>query len=203
MNLNAYPFYDSLDTETIDFLQKRLKPIELKKDSILFFQGDVCEHILFLTKGVVRLYIQSDAAEEITLYQLKEGEQCIVNTASTLSQTEAIGTAVTASDIEGYLLDVASVKALANRSDAYQSFLFSIYTLRMGDLAKLINDLRFKQLDERILEWLESQKSNPIKTTHEHIANELGTTRVVVSRILKELEKASKLKLSRGAIELM
>ncbi|MDF1878941.1 Crp/Fnr family transcriptional regulator [Sulfurimonas sp. SAG-AH-194-C20] len=203
INLDMYPFYDELDSETIGFLRANLKPISLKKDNILFYQGDICDNILFLIRGTVRLYIQSDTADEITLYELKEGEQCIVNTASTMSQTEAIGSAVTLTDIEGYLLDVKSVKELAHRCDEYQSFLFSIYTLRMSSLAKLVNDLQFKQLDERILEWLNKQGNSPIKTTHEYIANELGTTRVVVSRILKELEKKSKVKLSRGIINIL
>ena len=105
----------------------------------------------------MRLYIQSENADEITLYQLNAGEQCIVNTASTISQTDAIGSAVTVTDIEGYLLDVASVKELAHSSDAYQSYLFSIYTLRMGDLAKLVNDIKFKNLNERVLEWLKNK----------------------------------------------
>ena len=86
MNLNAYSFYSQLDSDTLKFLQEHLKPIKIPKNTILFFQGDVCENILFLTQGKVRLYIQSDDADEITLYQLNEGEQCIVNTASTLSQ---------------------------------------------------------------------------------------------------------------------
>lgn len=202
-HLHNYPFYQSLDEKALAFLEKNLKPIEVKKDTILFFQGDICENILFLTSGKVRLYIQSDNGDEITLYQLNAGEQCIVNTASIMSQTEAIGSAVTLSDVEGYLLDVHSVKELARTSDAYQSFLFSIYTLRMESLAKLINDIKFKHLDERILEWLKAQHTHKIATTHEEIANELGSTRVAVSRVLKELEKSSKLLLSRGVIELL
>lgn len=201
--LHNYPFYQSLDKKALAFLEKNLKPITVQKDTILFFQGDICENILFLTSGKVRLYIQSDNGDEITLYQLNAGEQCIVNTASIMSQTEAIGSAVTLSDVEGYLLDVHSVKELARTSDAYQSFLFSIYTLRMESLAKLINDIKFKHLDERILEWLKAQHTHKIATTHEEIANELGSTRVAVSRVLKELEKSSKLLLSRGVIELL
>lgn len=200
MNLKEYTFYNELEESSLEFLKQQLKPIKLPKGNILFFQGDTCENILFLTSGKVRLYIQSDNADEITLYQLNAGEQCIVNTASTLSQTEAIGSAVTVTDIEGYLLDVQSVKELAHSSDAYQSYLFSVYTLRMGDLAKLINDIKFKKLDERVLEWLKRQNSKEIQTTHEAIANELGSTRVVISRVLKELEHKQKVKLTRGAI---
>ncbi|MFT5660467.1 MAG: CRP/FNR family transcriptional regulator [Sulfurimonas sp.] len=202
MNLESYSFYNKLDSNTLEFLKKHLTPIKVPKNNILFFQGDVCDNILFLTSGKVRLYIQSADADEITLYQLKEGEQCIINTASSISQTEAIGSAVTVTDIEGYLLDTSSVKALASMSDVYQSFLFSIYTLRISALAKLVNDIKFKKLDERILDWLKSQKSKTIETTHETIANELGSTRVVVSRVLKELENTQKVTLTRGCITL-
>jgi CRP/FNR family transcriptional regulator len=203
VQLDNYAFYRHLDEPSKAFLKLHLKPISAPKGSILFFQGDVCENILFLSSGIVRLYIQSDDGDEITLYQLLAGEQCIVNTASTISQTQAIGSAVTLTDIEGYLLDMASVKELAHKSDAYQSFLFSIYTLRMGSLAKLVNDIKFKKLDERVLEWLQNQNKKVINTTHESIADELGSTRVVISRVLKELEHKHKLKLTRGAIELL
>ena len=203
MSLEAFSFYKDLKDESREFLKEHLKPIEILAGNILFFQGDICENILFLTEGKVRLYIQSEDADEITLYQLNPSQQCIVNTASTISQTEAIGSAVTLTDIKGYLLDVKSVKALAHTSDAYQSFLFSVYTLRMGDLAKLVNDIKFKKLDQRVLEWLKAYQSTTIETTHEKIANELGSSRVVISRILKELEKRELILQKRGIIELL
>lgn len=203
MNLKEFSFYDELDASSRDFLKTRLQPISVPKESILFFQGDVCDSILFLTSGEVRLYIQSDDANEITLYHLHPGEQCIVNTASTLSQSEAIGSAITLTDIEGYILDMYSVKELAHNSDVYQSFLFSIYTLRMANLARLVNDLQFKNLDQRILEWLYSKTEKEIKTTHKTIANDLGSSREVVSKILKSLENDGIIELSRGSIKLM
>lgn len=202
-DLQTYEFYNNLEPKAKELLHTHLKPVKVPQGNILFFQGDVCDNILFLTKGSVRLYIQSDDADEITLYQLNPGEQCIVNTASTISQSEAIGSAVTTSDIEGYLLDVSSVKRLAHMSDVYQSFLFSLYTLRMNDLAQLVNDIKFKKLDERVLQWLEKQHTNPITTTHETIANELGSNRVVISRVLKNLEKQGKITQSRGEITLL
>jgi len=203
MDLQSYSFYENLTDISLEFLQKKLKPISIGEGNLLFFQGEVCKNILFLTKGSVRLYIQSEHAEEITLYELNPGEQCIVNTASTISQTEAIGSAVTLSDIEGYLLDVQSVKELTRQSDAYQNYLFSIYTLRMGHLAQLVNDIKFKNLDERVLEWLSSHGNKIIYTTHEKIANNLGSNRVVISRVLKELERDGKVLMTRGAIKVV
>ena len=201
MKLSIYPFTNQLEPEAIKFLKTHLKPIQVPKGNLLFYQGDICSDILWLTKGKVRLYAQAEGIEEITLYTLQPGEQCIVNTASLLSQTQAIASAETVTDIEGYLIDVGSIKKLAKISDVYQDYLFSLYQLRFTSLANLINDIKFKRLDERILDWLQKQDSKIIKTTHEFIANELGSSRVVISRLLKELEQQGKVILHRGKIE--
>ncbi len=203
MQLSIYPFTDQLEPEAVKFLETNLKPIQVPKGNLLFYQGDVCGDVLWLTKGNVRLYAQAEGIEEITLYTLQPGEQCIVNTASLLSQTQAIASAETVTDIEGYLIDVKSIKKLSKISDVYQDYLFSLYQLRFSSLANLINDIKFKRLDERILNWLQKQDAKVIETTHEFIGNELGSSRVVISRLLKELEQQGKVILHRGKIELI
>jgi len=201
MKLSTYPFLENLEADATLFLEQHIKPISIPKNTLLFYQGDICENILWLTHGKVRLYTQSDSIEDITLYSLKAGEQCIVNTASLFSQTEAVASAETLSDIEGYLIDVESVKKLAKMSDVYQTYLFSLYQMRFEDLTSLINDIKFKRLDTRIVEWLNKQPSNIIETTHEQLASELGSSRVVISRLLKELEDKGVVVLHRGKIE--
>jgi len=203
MQLSTYPFINKLESEALTFLQTHLKPVQVPKDNLLFYQGDICDTILWLTKGEVRLFTQADGIEEITLYTLQAGEQCIVNTASLLSGTQAIASAQTMTDIEGYLIDAHSVKTLAKLSDVYQNYLFSLYQLRFASLTNLINDIKFKRLDVRILEWLQKQNNKIVETTHDQIANELGTSRVVVSRVLKELEEKKNVILYRGKIELL
>ena len=200
MQLTSYPFLDKLEPEALHFLQKQIKPISIPKNTLLFYQGDICDNILWLTSGEVRLYTQSDTIEEITLYTLKAGEQCIVNTASLLSETDAIASAETLTDIEGYLIDVKSVKALSRMSDVYQSYLFSLYQLRFEELTGLISDIKFKCLDTRIVEWLNKQPEKMIEVTHEQLATKLGSSRVVVSRLLKELEQKGTVALHRGKI---
>ena len=77
------------------------------------------------------------------------------------------------------------------------------YTIRMTDLAKLVNDIKFKKLDVRLLEWLQKHEEKKINVTHEEIATSLGSARVVISRTLKELEREGKVILHRGAIEVI
>lgn len=203
LNLNKFPFASSLEKEALTFLEQNAKAISIPKNNILFYQGDICESVLLLTKGEVRLYMQDEGVESIDLYTLKSGEQCIVNTASSISSTNAIASAESLTDIEGYLLDSESIKKLSSLSPVYQSYIFSLYTIRMADLAKLINDIKFKKLDTRLLEWLQKHQTKNIKITHEEIANSLGSSRVVISRTLKELEKKEKVILHRGSIELL
>lgn len=71
----------------------------------------------------------------------------------------------------------------------YQQYIFSLYTIRMSSLATLIEDIKFKRLDERILKCLGTQEGPNIDIKHDELANVLGTSRVVISRTLKELEK--------------
>ena len=201
MKLISYPFLNSLEPDALVFLEQHIKPISIPKNTLLFYQGDVCDNILWLTSGEVRLYTQSDSIEDITLYNLKAGEQCIVNTASLLSQTDAVASAETLTDIEGYLIDAESVRKLSKMSDVYQSYLFSLYQLRFEELTSLINDIKFKRLDTRIMQWLNKQDSNMINITHNQLATELGSSRVVVSRLLKELEEKGMVALHRGKIE--
>lgn len=203
MKLTAYPFLDNLEADALAFLENHIKPVSTPKGTILFYQGDICDTILWLTSGEVRLYTQSDDIEEITLYTLKAGEQCIVNTASLLSGTNAVASAETVTDIEGYLIDDKSVKTLSKMSDVYQNYLFSLYQLRFEELTGLINDIKFKRLDTRIIEWLQKQPNSMIEITHEELATELGTSRVVISRLLKEMEQNGTLILHRGKIQLL
>jgi CRP/FNR family transcriptional regulator len=132
-----FPFYEDLDKYALEFLKIHLQPIYVPKDTILFSQDDICDSILFLTSGEIALSMKSDAEEEIFLYRLKAGEQCIVNTASTLSQTKAVATATTLSDIEGYIIDMYSIKELIANCRPYQEFIFSLYRVHMGSLVKI------------------------------------------------------------------
>ena len=86
-------------------------------------------------------------------------------------------------------------------SDAYQSYIFSLYQLRFEELTNLINDIKFKRLDTRIHEWLNKQPNTMVEITHEQLAIELGSSRVVISRLLKEMEQKNILILHRGKIE--
>lgn len=203
LHLHDFDFAKSLNSEELDYLTRHAKPISLPKQTILFYQEDICKDILLLGKGEIELYMYAENDKKIPLYTISDGEQCVINTSSTISQTPAIGTAQSLSDVEGWLISEATVKYLMHRSPSYLNYVFSLFTIKLDALATLIQDIKFKKLDSRILEWLKAHPSNIVQATHEEIAEALGTSRVVISRVLKDLEKHNLIRLHRKAIELM
>jgi len=203
LDLHDFEFAKVLNGEEFDYLLRHAKRVSIPKHTIIFYQEDICKDILLLGKGEVELYMYGESDKKIPLYALKEGEQCVINTSSTISQTPSIGTAQSLSDIEGWLINEEVVKYLMHQSPTYLNYVFSLFTIKLDALATLIQDIKFKKLDSRILEWLHAHPSNIVQATHEEIAEALGTSRVVVSRVLKDLEKQNLLKLHRKEIELL
>jgi CRP/FNR family transcriptional regulator len=203
MKLDEFDFYKTLNSEDRAFLEHVLKPVALPQKSILFFQGDSCQDILLLSSGELRLYLHGEESETITLYHLHKGEQCIVNTSSAISSSPAIATAEALTDIEGWLLPREHVKTLMLRSDTYKEFIFSLFALKLSSLAEVIEDIKFTKLEDRLIKLLKrNQPKVELTTTHEALAVELGSSRVVISRLLKKLEAQEKIVLHRGKIEI-
>jgi len=201
--MQHFPFFEELSNEAQTLLVSHAKAVKMPKGMELFAQGDQCKDILFLVDGSVRVYRLHESGQEITLYFLENGEQCNVNLNSAFTNTPAIGTAVCESEVEGYLLPADVVKTIYAAEAAYQQFVFTLFARRLEGMAGLIEDVRFKKLDHRLLDWLHEQDSFEINITHEKLASHLGTSREVISRLLKEFEHNGIVQLHRGRIDVL
>jgi len=201
--MQNFDFFDKLTNEEKKYLLKNSKKITLPKNYTLFYQGDVCTDILFLEEGKVNLSIHGDLNEVISLYEIGCSEQCIINISSAISGTPAVATAETITSIKGRLVPLQIIKKLMSTSLIYQEYVFSFFALKFHALATLIEDIKFKKLDSRIMSYLQKQDQKIINITHEELANSLGTSRVVISRILKDLENKKIIKLQRKRIEVL
>jgi len=201
--MQHFPFFEALSNEAQTLLINHAKAVKMPKGMELFAQGDQCKDILFLVDGSVRVYRLHESGQEITLYFLENGEQCNVNLNSAFTDTPAIGTAVCESEVEGYLLPADVVKTIYAAEAPYQQFVFTLFARRLEGMAGLIEDVRFKKLDHRLLDWLHEQESDTINITHEKLASHLGTSREVISRLLKEFEHNGIVNLFRGRIEVL
>jgi CRP/FNR family transcriptional regulator len=202
--LKVYPFFLALSQEEQERFVSFLKPIRLPKETIIHYQGDVCKDVLLLVEGEVRIYTQADDfSEEVTLYSLKAGEQCLVNTASVLSHSKSIGTAVTMTDIKAYALNEKELELFMSNSPLYQQYVMSLYSKKMVELTMAIQRIKFQNLDERIMDFLFENEKKTVSITHQKLAQSMNTSRCEVYRVLKKLEEKGEVVLHRGYIELL
>jgi len=201
--LEIFPFYTDLTLEEKEELIALLKPFSLTKGSIVHYQGDVCENSLLLVKGTIRLYSQADDfSEELTLYTLKAGEQCLSKIMTGLNNISAIPSAVAETDIEAFLVNKEAIEAFIARIPVYQDYVISLYAKKIVELTTALQHIKFKNLDERIMDFLHKNERKTINITHNNLAEQMNTSRTVVSRVLKKLEEKGTLKLHRGYIEI-
>lgn len=169
----------------------------------LYWEGDSCSHIAFVLKGDIRVFKTADSGREITLYEIGPGETCILNASCIFSSNHYPADAVTLSEVQLYLLPAPIFQDLINTYPTFRGFIFSLLSDRLITVLELIEEVVFGNLEERLLDYLlEKSENNRISATHQMIANDLGTSREVISRILKHLEQQGKLTVGHRQIHL-
>jgi len=204
MELLDYHCFKDLSQEEKKIVEKEAKKIILPSDYILYYEEDICDEVLFLKSGSVRIYIQPKelSCDEMTLYELKEGSQCVVNLFSTISNQKALANAITITPIEGWLIPKETIVWLINNSASFREFKLDIVSKRVTALVNLLSDIKFSNIEQQLLNWLYVQGLDRIKITHENIACIIGVTRETVSRNLKKLEQKGYVRLGRGIISI-
>ncbi len=201
--MHEFSFFSKLSPASQKKLHENSTYIKVPAGTQLYAQGDICADILFLTEGRVRVTRQHENGQSVLLYYFEQGEQCNVNFTSSYNSAPAVGTAIAETDLEGYDIPVELIAELFVEDKAFQRYVFDQYVNRMEKMASLIEEVRFTSLDKRLLHWLETYPDKHISMTHEEIGDILGTSREVISRLLKGFEKEGLLKLSRKNIEIL
>ena len=169
----------------------------------LYWEGDVCSGIAFLLSGIIRVYRCSETGREITLYEIGSGETCILNASCILGGKPYPANAVTLTEGEFLLIPAETFLRLLGTHEGLRTMLFSLLSERLGDIMELVNEVAFRRMDERVMEYLVEKSGDGILlATHQKIASDLGTSREVVSRILKDFERQGKVLLTRNEIRL-
>jgi len=179
-----------------------------------FEEGDVIlqenahiRSIPIVTSGSIRVMRSEGDEKEILLYYIKAGESCIMSFLGGLHNDTSKVKAIAEETTEILFVPVNKVKELIREFPEWLDYIFRLYHQRFEELLEVVNAVAFKKMDERLLLFLEKKaevtQSKLLSITHEQLATELGTARVVVSRLLKQMETEGLVKLGRNKISLM
>jgi len=203
---SAYPELSSIkDDAWLDIIE-HARLLEAEPDTTLFSGTATCNNFMLILKGTVRIYQTAEDGREITLYRVEAGELCILSLNSLLKNKSFNAIATTESDIQALVISSESFRQMMNKIETFRDYVISTLTERLCETIYLIQDTAFNHLNMRLACMLgglfERNQDPTLKITHQELAFELGTTREVISRILKEFEKQNCVKLSRGSITL-
>lgn len=193
--------------ELVEKLYKYGVQKRYKAGSIILNENAYVRSIPIVTKGVMKVIRTEDDGREILLYYIKTGESCIMSFLGGLHNETSKVKAEVEEDAEILFLPVDKVSVFIKEYPQWLDYIFRLYHKRFEELLEIVNAIAFKKVDERLLALLQKKsgltKSKTIQVTHEQLANELGTARVVVSRLLKQLEEGGVVLLGRNKITLM
>jgi CRP/FNR family transcriptional regulator len=165
------------------------------------------QSIPIVMNGSLRVMRTEEDGREILLYYLGAGESCIMSILGGIHQETSKVKAIAEEKTEVLFVPVNKMALLLREHPEWLEYIFRIYHERFIELLDVVNAIAFRKMDERLLRLLRKKAeftgSNNLSVTHEQLANELGTSRVVVSRLLKQMEEEKLVILGRNKLTLI
>lgn len=185
---------------------KRVGDIQsFKKGELLIREGQYLKVLPIVLKGSIRVF-QTHEEREILLYYVLPQETCIMSLAACLFNNESPSFAITEEDTDVLFIPSSYIPIWQRKYTSWNNFILKAYRNRYDELLDSFNNVVFKKIDQRVISYLNEYASNhntnKVPLSHQALAYELGTTRVVISRILKNFETKGKVILHRGYVEL-
>ena len=202
---------DIVEFRSSPLIRQKLSEIGFTKTfsegEIILNDNSYIKAIPIVTTGSIRVMRTDEDGREILLYYIKAGESCIMSFLGGLHQDTSKIKAIAEEETEILFIPVDKVSLLIKEFPEWLDYIFRLYHKRFEELLEVVNAVAFKKMDERLINFIkkkcEMTQKQTLFITHEQIANELGTARVVVSRLLKQMEENGYVKLGRNKITLM
>jgi CRP/FNR family transcriptional regulator len=171
----------------------------------IFGPGETPAGMLFLIEGTVRVHQQSENGRDIVLYRVTGGESCVMTTACLFTHHSYMAEGIAESDVTAAEVPRRTFEDLVSDSPEFRDFVLAAYSHRIVDLFQVIDNVVFGRVDLRIAERLIqlADENGVASMTHQDMADELGTAREVVSRLLNEFRKRGWIEPGRGQVKLL
>ena len=175
--------------------------MHLPAGTVVFDENQPCQGFPLLLSGSIRVIKAAPNGRELQLYQVMPGESCILTSSCLLGHTRYHARGIAEQVLEMVLLPAATFQILIGTQETFRNYVFHLFSDRLTDLMQLVSAVAFQKLDQRLAQLLVN-KPGPIHATHQALADELGSAREIVSRLLKGYAEHGWVKLGREQIEI-
>jgi CRP/FNR family transcriptional regulator len=201
--LNKFGF---LGADFLNEFNKHAIITDVKAKTEIVREGQKNKFVPFLIKGSIRVFTLNDG-RELIYYYLRANDSCLMTFSSIFTDYVSRVYAVAEEDSEVMLIPVSVIHEWLIKFPQINRLFYSEYEKRFADVMNMVNDAVFHKLDKRVLNYVKQQifltGNNPIKITHKEIANNLGTSREVVSRVLKKIENEGEIMQTKEGIKIL
>ncbi|MGB9093148.1 MAG: Crp/Fnr family transcriptional regulator [Gallionella sp.] len=200
--LQQYPMLRELPAADQAELAAAASTVSLPAGTVIFDEEQACHGFPMLLSGNIRVVKTAPNGRELQLYRVMPGESCILTSSCLLGNTRYHARGIAEHPLEMVLLPAAAFHALLEKQEAFRGHVFHLFSDRLTDLMQLVSAVAFQKLDQRLATLLVS-RPNPVHATHQALADELGSAREIVSRLLKGFAEQGWVRLGREQIEIV
>ena len=199
--MSDYPFLKMLDEEALAIIERNLVQKKVQAGELLINGEEACWGFSFIKSGVLRVYRLNDEGREVTLYRLRKGDSCFMTVICALTQNNTHAYVRVEEDSELVILPMLLFEKYLMNHPVYLQFVFKNLYEKFLSVIQVVENVTFNSIEQRVIDYLQQlSRGGLLYRTHEQIAFDIGSTREVVSRTLKSLERKGKVKLERGKI---
>ena len=196
-----------INAQLLEQLKQLGQMRSLPPDTVMMNEDDYINAIPIVLKGSIKVMRTDEDGREILLYYIKPGESCVMSFLGATCNERSKIKAVVEDTAEVLMIPISKATELVRTVPGWVDFIFQLYNRRFEELLEVVNAIAFQKMDDRLWDLLQTKskliQSKEITTTHQQLADELGTAREVISRLLKQLEKSKKVELGRNKITLL
>jgi CRP/FNR family transcriptional regulator len=196
-----YPVLRSLPAPLRQRVLAQVQQIAVAAGTVLFDEHQPCQGFPFVIDGGIRVTKPAANGRELPLYRVLPGESCIISSSCLLGRADYNARGIATSDTTLALLPRPLFDELLGQP-AFREFVFHLFAERLAELMQLVEEVAFHKLDRRLASLLLG-KGKVVRATHQQLADDLGSVREMVSRLLKGFAEQGLVQLSREHIEIL
>lgn len=196
-----YPVLSALPPELAARIVAEAQTMTVPSGTVVFDERQSCQGFPFVIRGDIRVVKPSANGRELPLYRVLPGESCIITSSCLLGHTDYNARGITHGETTLALMPRHLFDELL-AEPAFRDFVFHLFSERMAELMQVIEEVAFRKLDQRLAGLLLG-KGKLVHATHQQLADELGSVREMISRLLKSFAEQGLVKVSREQVEIL
>lgn len=183
--LHLYPVLAGLPAEQLAALLQPQAVMQLPAGAQIFAEHQPCQGFPLLIEGSIKVIKLASSGRELMLYRVTPGGSCIISSSCLLGHSAYNARGIAETPLTLLALPVSAFSALMQKDPPFRDFVFHLFAERIGELMQLVEEVAFSRLDQRLARLILARNTSTLSVTHQQLADELGSVREIVSRLLK------------------